>query len=361
MIVLPLPLIVALVLGFLFVQAILAGNRPVLFSTLLLLCALQNFVVAAGQYYGLHFAFQLQPILASTIPPLAFAAYMSASVRQVTPARDWIHLFGPAFVFFCVLFAPVTLDIVLAAIFLSYGLALLLSLHAHKDALPLVKLESGAVPQRIWMAISIALLVSAMTDLVIGYAFQTGSPGWAPKIISAGSVASLLAIGLLSVSPDLRTPPACLDKSSEDEFGQAPAKPVTELEIDLVRRLDELLVVRKFYLDPGLTLAMLAQRLHVPAKELSTAINKTTGENVSRYINKYRILHACSLLREGASVTTAMLDSGFNTKSNFNREFARVTAKTPSTWVHVDANYQAEPVASLPSDKPGTTSSPPQA
>jgi AraC-like DNA-binding protein len=33
-----------------------------------------------------------------------------------------------------------------------------------------------------------------------------------------------------------------------------------------------------------------------------------------------------------ASVTTAMLDSGFNTKSNFNREFLRVTGASPSKW-----------------------------
>lgn len=361
MIVLPLPLIVALVLGFLFVQAMLAGNRPVLFSALLLLCALQNLVVALGQYYGLQFAFKLQPILASTIPPLAFVAYVSASIRPITLFRDWAHLLGPAFVFFCALFAQATLDFVLVAIFLSYGLTLLLSLQAHKDALPLVKLESGAVPQRIWTAISIALLVSALTDLVIAYAFQTGSPGWAPKIISAGSVAALLAIGLLSLSPDVRSSPANSDKAGEDGSEQTLASPVTELETALVERLDELLVARKFYLDPGLTLAMLAHRLHVPAKQLSTAINKATGENVSRHINKYRIRHACTLLREGATVTAAMLESGFNTKSNFNREFGRITGKTPSAWVQSDANSGAQLTARLPRVEPGTSPNPPQA
>ena len=34
----------------------------------------------------------------------------------------------------------------------------------------------------------------------------------------------------------------------------------------------------------------------------------------------------------GAGVTDAMLASGFNTKSNFNREFRRVTGRTPSDW-----------------------------
>lgn len=351
MIVLPLPLIVALVLGFLFIQAMLAGNRPVLFSALLLVCALQNLVVALGQYYGLPAAFKLQPVLASTIPPLAYVAFVTASVRPVALSRDWLHLLGPAFVFFCALFAPVTLDTVIVAIFLGYGLALLVSLQVHKDALPLVSLGSGAIPQRIWAAIAIALLFSALTDVIIAFAVQGGSPGWTPKIISAGSVASLLAIGLLSLSPDLRRPQASPDPARETG-SQALGEPVTELEISLVERLDALLVARQLYLDPGLTLAALAHRLRVPAKQLSTAINKATGENVSRYINKYRIQHACKRLQDGATVTTAMLESGFNTKSNFNREFSRVTGKTPSGWMLHDARSGSpQPARLQPQDR----------
>jgi AraC-like DNA-binding protein len=86
------------------------------------------------------------------------------------------------------------------------------------------------------------------------------------------------------------------------------------------------------YLDPGLTLVRLARRLHLPEKRLSAAVNRATGGNVSRHINGWRVRHACDLLDQGRSVTEAMLSSGFNTKSNFNREFSRVTAMTPSAW-----------------------------
>ena len=48
--------------------------------------------------------------------------------------------------------------------------------------------------------------------------------------------------------------------------------------------------------------------------------------------NSYRIREACHSLEAGASVTEAMLASGFNTKSNFNREFRRITGRTPSAW-----------------------------
>ena len=331
MLVLPLPLIVALVLGFLFARAMIARNRPSLFSTLLLVCALQNLIVALGQYYGLPSALKLQPLLAACIPPLAWLAYVSASVRPIVPTRDWSHLLGPAFVFFCALFAPVTLDAVIILIFLGYGCAMLASLHTHRNALPLANLDAGAIPQRIWTVISLALLVSALTDILIAYAFQTGYSGWAQKIISAGSAAALLTIGVLSLSPNLQTgePEHASDEPiDETKVPQA----VSREDTDLVERLDELLEAKQLFLDPALTLNRLAQRLRVPAKQLSSAINRVSGENVSRYINAHRIRYACTLLEQGANVTTAMLESGFNTKSNFNREFARLTGRTPSTW-----------------------------
>lgn len=67
-------------------------------------------------------------------------------------------------------------------------------------------------------------------------------------------------------------------------------------------------------------------------RDVSRAINLSTGENVSRYINRLRIEHAQALLSQGQLVTEAMYQSGFNTKSNFNREFLRVTGQSPSAW-----------------------------
>jgi AraC-like DNA-binding protein len=53
-------------------------------------------------------------------------------------------------------------------------------------------------------------------------------------------------------------------------------------------------------------------------------------KNVSQYTNDFRIAEACRLLREtDMSVTAAMFESGFQTKSNFNREFRRVTFPQP--------------------------------
>jgi AraC-like DNA-binding protein len=86
-----------------------------------------------------------------------------------------------------------------------------------------------------------------------------------------------------------------------------------------------------------LALARIARRMAVPAKALSGAINRVRGENVSRVVNGWRIAEACTLMRGGASVTEAMLGAGFNTKSNFNREFLRVIGKAPKDWLRSGA------------------------
>ena len=78
----------------------------------------------------------------------------------------------------------------------------------------------------------------------------------------------------------------------------------------------------------------MSRKLGVPAKSLSATINLATGENVSRFINKARIAAAQKAMLDGESVTNAMLTCGFNTKSNFNREFLRIVGTSPSAWLN---------------------------
>ena len=143
-------------------------------------------------------------------------------------------------------------------------------------------------------------------------------------IITLFSVGNLLLIGLFSLSPYLRN-----DQSEPPE----PPLEAAEPDAELWERLSEYMLRQRPYLDPNLTLAQLARKLRVPAKALSIAINRATGENVSRFVNKARITEAQTLLIQGKTVTDAMLSSGFNTKSNFNREFLRVAGSSPSDWL----------------------------
>ncbi|TQI81836.1 AraC-like DNA-binding protein [Serratia fonticola] len=92
-------------------------------------------------------------------------------------------------------------------------------------------------------------------------------------------------------------------------------------------------VVGHIYLEPALNLARLARKMGIPARKVSQAINQQAGMNVSQYVNQLRIQQAAQWLScSDRPVTEIMLEAGFSTKSNFNREFLRVQGMSLSEW-----------------------------
>ncbi|MCF1465185.1 helix-turn-helix transcriptional regulator [Agrobacterium vitis] len=64
--------------------------------------------------------------------------------------------------------------------------------------------------------------------------------------------------------------------------------------------------------------------------------------NVTMPVNAFRISEACDLLSETKKpVTEIMFEVGFQTKSNFNREFRRSTEMTPLEWRRNRTNASA--------------------
>ncbi len=231
----------------------------------------------------------------------------------------------------CAALAPPALDVAIPALFAGYGAAILLKGH-HADALPLARLEAGDLPALVWRVMALALIGSGASDGVIALAQAMGLGRWQPWIVGVASAASLLALGALSLSQSLSRPDEA--PAPTDPVPPEPSRPAgpTEADAAIMARLGQLMSERRPYLDPDLTLSQLARRLRLPSKVLSGAINRTTGGNVSRHVNAFRVREACRRLAASESVTAVMLGSGFNTKSNFNREFARVTGQTPSEW-----------------------------
>jgi AraC-like DNA-binding protein len=326
---LPVSAFVALVLAYLSLRAFLSEGRRLL-ALFLAACALQSLAVALAIGYGIAALHPLLPITASTIPPLAWITFRAAQIRAISLRRDWPHLGAPLFCLFCRLFAPATLDVVVALVFLGYGAAILLYLRTNLD-LPLARIEAGSRPALLWQTLGALLIASALCDILIALAYASGNATWAGWIISLFASAILLLLGALTSLPEAQgeaettLPPQESDPETMAEDGE------------ILARLDSFLAREKPYLEPNLTLLRLARRLRLPEKRLSAAINRATGTNVSRHINRWRIDHACGLIAAGTSVTEAMLTSGFNTKSNFNREFLRVTQLSPSDWLKTHA------------------------
>ncbi|WP_248633517.1 helix-turn-helix domain-containing protein [Cereibacter changlensis] len=322
---LPVPAFVALVLGYLALRTLLSGGKPLL-VVFLTACAVQAALVALVGGYGLDGLRPVLPVSATMIPPLGWITFQDALISRVSLRAMALHGTAPAFTLFCRVFAPETTDVVVSLVFLGYGASILLQLRARSD-MPLARLDAGRVPVVIWQVLGWALIVSALSDVLIALAYATGNADWAGWIISVFSSLVLLVLGLLSGSPA-----ASGAEEGEGEPLSAPSPHSVAEDAGILARLDTFLAHEPVHLDPNLTLARLARRLHLPEKRLSSAVNRVTGSNVSRHINAWRIRHACRLIEDGSTVTEAMLESGFNTKSNFNREFRRVTGKAPSQW-----------------------------
>ena len=318
----PIPMFGALVLGFLFLRLLVLESRPGPLSVLVALCALQSLIISLAQHYLVPGMRLIQPITAMFIPATAWLAFATTMLRPLR-RTDITHALGPVFAVLALTTEPALLDLLIPGTFLGYGIAIGLHCLSGPDALPQIRLEHSHLPAMIWAVIALSLGASALSDVLIASAQSLGAFWLAPWLISGFSAVNLLLIGVLGVTGALRTEPT---SDRDVQVGNSPA------DIAAMERLEELMRSQRPFLNPDLTLMKLARKTGIPAKQLSSAINRSTGQNVSRYVNNARIATAQTCLSAGESVTTAMLSSGFNTKSNFNREFLRVTGMSPTDW-----------------------------
>ena len=322
---LPIPLISSLILGALLIRMWFIDRKHGPLGILLGVCAIQGVIISLAQHYHVPGFSLIQPVTATLIAPMAWVAFQATAVRHVASV-DYLNLLGPLCALVSIIVAPNFLDMLIPALSAGYGIAILWVSMQGADAMPRLRLGAGDLPGYIWQIIGGALIAAAFTDVLIVGAQQLELGYLQPWIISIYSSAMLLIVGGLSLSPAIET------ETTEAEV-VGPEPQVSDQDAEIIAKLEVLMAEQHFYLNPDLTLSLLSRRLLVPAKQLSAAINRTTGGNVSRYVNAARIKAAQSKLMSGESITNAMLSSGFNTKSNFNREFLRVAGKSPSQWI----------------------------
>jgi AraC-like DNA-binding protein len=102
-------------------------------------------------------------------------------------------------------------------------------------------------------------------------------------------------------------------------------------------RLLRLMAEEQPWLEPELTLTELAQRLRTHPALLSKVINAGCGQNFSDFVNTYRVQEARRKLADPRfghySLVGVALESGFNSKSTFNRVFKKLFGQAPSEVV----------------------------
>lgn len=331
MIFVPLSFVAALLLVILLVTALRArettgGNTA--FLVLVGLCAVQSVVVGLRWGYHVEAARYVLPILAASLPPLVLFSFRTLLQRDDLDggAMRWLHALPPVVMTALGLFVPALIDVALIVLFVGYAIAVLNLGRGGPDGLVEARLDSAVAAHRALVIAAVALCVSALFDLGVLLAFEWSMGANAEIIASNANILGLFFIGLTAFVASRAHPSATTQLSP-------PEPSPSEQDREVLDQIQRLLVEQKLFRDDNLTLSRLARRAGVPARQISGAVNRLAGKNVSQYINDIRISEACRLLREtDMSVTAAMLESGFQTKSNFNREFRRVTALSPASW-----------------------------
>jgi putative ABC transport system permease protein len=94
--------------------------------------------------------------------------------------------------------------------------------------------------------------------------------------------------------------------------------------------------VKLYYQDPELSLGSLAEKLRIPPHELSRIINTVLKKSFNDFINEYRVADVVQKMQDTAYDHLTLLgiafESGFNSKTTFNRTFKQTTGKNPVAY-----------------------------
>jgi AraC-like DNA-binding protein len=302
------------------------GAAP--FSAMVFLAAVQSLMVSLRWDFGLDSFRALQILLAAALPGFAWLCFRSAASGGALVRRaNAPHLLPVALAAAALAFLPGAIDVILVATFCVYGASFLRLALSGDAGFDQTAFEGVFNMRRAVSLLAFALLSSALVDVLVILDFLRLGGQHAATLIGIGNMVWLLALGVSAVLGGAAFSAGEEETEPEQVFRQEPE------DQRIAEDIHHLLTEQGLAKRPGLTLSRLARRAALPSRAVSVAINRVHGRNVSQYINDIRIEEACRLLRDtDMSVTQAIYESGFQTKSNFNREFLRVTGKTPRDW-----------------------------
>ncbi|OCJ13950.1 AraC family transcriptional regulator [Rhizobium sp. AC44/96] len=336
MIFVPLPFVVTLLLLILLVRMVRQTDgmaperRPFLILTALY--ALQSILIGLRWGYDIIALMPAQAVLATLIAAFAWIGF--SHLARETPA-SWLrlspHLLPASLVLVLMIFWRDPVGIVVTITFTGYGFALFWLARHGPDGLASSRLDGALLSYRALLITGFALLASATADIVISFDFYRTGGAHAGAVVAVGNVISLLVLGTAAV--------VASSSQSLETSASPPSAPLlatlgpTEEDGAVARSLDNLMQSRQLYRDPELNLGRIARKMNLPARRVSVAVNRVHGMSVSQYVNDFRIRAACELLAgSDEPVTRLMFDCGFISKSNFNREFLRVTGTNPTEF-----------------------------
>lgn len=305
-----------------------------------------GFVAVIGLYalqstlMGLRWGYDLTlfaaPIVATAalIPPVVWLAY--GQVFRRWRRQDALHLLPTAVIWAILPVARDLVDPALILLYLGYGGALLWRVRHGRDHLALARIDAVAGTFRALVLAAAILIGAGLTDIFIVVDFiRTGGQNVGLLVLLA-QIASVLCAGAAAVvASDGISRPETAPRPTPDQTPapDAAPRPAALPDDDTTAQIEALFTTGLAHRDLELNLRRIARRLNLPDRTVSQAINRAHGISVSQYVNNFRVAEAQHLLTTtDQPVIQIGLAAGFLTKSNFNREFRRVSRVSPSQY-----------------------------
>ena len=182
---------------------------------------------------------------------------------------------------------------------------------------------------KILLTIMLVLCVFWSVDLILRYLFDIYHV-YNFSEISLGFVVLLLAYGGIRQSNISQVNFEIKEKKSNAV--------VEELDVNLLEKIKARMTKEKDYLNPTLSLKEFSQNLNTPSRTISKHINQGLGISFVDFVNQYRVEELKAKIDSGQleqfTLLSLALESGFNSKSSFNRIFKKLTKMSPSEYVN---------------------------
>lgn len=116
-----------------------------------------------------------------------------------------------------------------------------------------------------------------------------------------------------------------------------------DVRLMLKQQLLELFEKHQVFVEPDYSPALIAKRLGITEHQLSEVIALEFGSNIHHLSNQYRFNMFTKLMQKNPSANLLELafDSGFKSKSSFNRAIKHLTNLTPSAYRDSQANLHS--------------------
>lgn len=302
--------------------------------TALLLVSVIGYLINSGPVFPeLPPPLRLVVVLASNLAALflwlfAQTIFDRAPDRRITLGAG-VLIVGSVFVF---VFRRWTGALIPLADLVGHAVSALLALHA--VVIALTERDDDLVEARRRFRLAFVLVVAGLSMVVLASEawFGFGSePVWMLTAQTLLIAVAVMVIGtaMLEADPALLAPPrAASENVPIDEW--SPAERVLSAKLDAA-------MAQRIWLEPGLTIGLLASKLDAPEHRLRALINRRLGHrNFSAFLNAHRIAEAKAVLADPARVDlpvlTIAMDLGYGSLAPFNRAFRESVGQTPTEF-----------------------------